>query len=305
MRVLSIKLSIRKKFWNLFNRKGSLSPSSYIYIEREREIERVREREREIKSEREREREREREKAIRLFEPGMHKMNDREKWRERARDIRDSGTTWWWWWWCKIRKGSFISFFLHSFLFGSSFFFLLLPYSFTVNSSFFFTSQNVFPFFFSFLFFYPLFLYLFPAFYLYLPYLPNPSTRAGYDTKSIFKWSLTGLNSDFSFSETSCLTKAEEPSLPYYLPIAGGRIIGFIPFPRVLVLCEMQSISSWIWTHGTVSIPYDDNHYTTGTSTSIFLYNVPVPKWVVFIHKPDLVICFKSGTNTSLQVNDF
>ena len=32
------------------------------------------------------------------------------------------------------------------------------------------------------------------------PYLPNPSARAGYDTKSIFKRSLTGLNSEFSFS---------------------------------------------------------------------------------------------------------
>ena len=28
----------------------------------------------------------------------------------------------------------------------------------------------------------------------------NPSARAGYDTRSIFKWSLTGLNSEFSFS---------------------------------------------------------------------------------------------------------
>ena len=27
-------------------------------------------------------------------------MNDREKWRERTRDIRARGTTWgWWWWW--------------------------------------------------------------------------------------------------------------------------------------------------------------------------------------------------------------
>ena len=26
-------------------------------------------------------------------------MNDREKWRERVRDIRANGTTWWWWWW--------------------------------------------------------------------------------------------------------------------------------------------------------------------------------------------------------------
>ena len=25
-------------------------------------------------------------------------MNDREKWWERVRDIRASGTTWWWWW---------------------------------------------------------------------------------------------------------------------------------------------------------------------------------------------------------------
>ena len=43
-----------------------------------------------------------------------------------------------------------------------------------------------------------------------LPYLPspplgqdmtlNPSARAGYDTRSIFKQSLTGLNSEFSFS---------------------------------------------------------------------------------------------------------
>ena len=60
---------------------------------------------------------------------------------------------------------------------------------------------------------------------------------------------------------------AKESSLPYYLPIAGGRIIGFIPFPRVLVLCEMLSVSSRIWTRVAMSICYDDNHYTTGTST--------------------------------------
>ena len=33
-----------------------------------------------------------------------------------------------------------------------------------------------------------------------LSYLPNPSARAVYDTWSIFKRSLTGLNSEFSFS---------------------------------------------------------------------------------------------------------
>ena len=99
-------------------------------------------------------------------------------------------------------------------------------------------------------------------FNIWVSILTNPSDRAGYDTKSIFKRSLTGLNSEFSFSYTSCLTEAKEPSLPYYLPITGGRIIGFIPFPRVLVLCEMQSASFRIWTRIAVSIYYDDNHYT-------------------------------------------
>ena len=94
----------------------------------------------------------------------------------------------------------------------------------------------------------------------------NPSARAGYDTRSIFKRGLAGFYSEFSFSYTSCLTKAEEPSLPYYFPIAGGRIIGFIPFPRVLVLCEMQSVRSRIWTGVAVSISCDNNHYTMGSN---------------------------------------
>ena len=45
------------------------------------------------------------------------------------------------------------------------------------------------------------------------------------NSRSIFKRSLTGLNSEFSFSETSRHTKAEEPILPYYLPIAGGEYL--------------------------------------------------------------------------------
>ena len=59
-----------------------------------------------------------------------------------------------------------------------------------------------------------------------------------------FKLSLTGLNSELSFSKTGCLNKAKNRSLPNYLPIGGRRIIGFTPFPRVLVLCEMQTASS-------------------------------------------------------------
>ena len=95
---------------------------------------------------------------------------------------------------------------------------------------------------------------------------PTPPLRQDMTQGQFFKQGLTGLNSEFSFSKTSCLTKAEEPSLPYYLPMGGERIIGFIPFPKVLVLCEMQSVSSRIWTRVVVSISYDDNHYTTSTS---------------------------------------
>ena len=35
-------------------------------------------------------------------------MNDREKWRERVRDIRASGTTWWWWWYCHPHTDCFV-----------------------------------------------------------------------------------------------------------------------------------------------------------------------------------------------------
>ena len=90
------------------------------------------------------------------------------------------------------------------------------------------------------------------------------------------KRGLTGLNSEFSFSLTSCLIKAEVPSLPYYLPITGGRIIGFIPFPRVLVLCEMQSVSSRIWTRVVVSISY------ALTPIYIHIYNIYISWLTIF-----------------------
>ena len=93
---------------------------------------------------------------------------------------------------------------------------------------------------------------------------PTPPLGQDMTLGQLFKQSLTGLNLEFSFY-TSCLTKTEEPSLPYYFPIAGGIITGFIPFPRVLVLCEMQSVLSSIWTRVAMSISYDDNQYTTST----------------------------------------
>ena len=49
-------------------------------------------------------------------------------------------------------------------------------------------------------------------------YLLN--TQAGCNTRSILKCSIAGLNSAFLISKISCLTKAKETSLTYYLPIA-------------------------------------------------------------------------------------
>ena len=39
----------------------------------------------------------------------------------------------------------------------------------------------------------------------------------------------------------------------------------------------MQSVSSRIWTRVAVSISYDDNHYTTGTSTFFFEWMNAIP----------------------------
>ena len=36
------------------------------------------------------------------------------------------------------------------------------------------------------------------------------------------------------------------------------------------MLYEMQSVSSRVWTHVAVSISYDDNYYTTGTSLPLY-----------------------------------
>ena len=48
----------------------------------------------------------------------------------------------------------------------------------------------------------------------------------------------------------------------------------------------MQSVSSRIWTRVAVSISYDDNHYTTGTSTNSTNNNV------VFFFVSDLKIVY-------------
>ena len=56
-----------------------------------------------------------------------------------------------------------------------------------------------------------------------------------------FKWRLTGLNLEFLFLPDCLPYQVLKVSLPYSLPIAGRRIVEFIAFTRVLVLCKRQT----------------------------------------------------------------
>ena len=98
-------------------------------------------------------------------------------------------------------------------------------------------------------------------------------TPPGSGARLIFKRSLTGLKSEFSFSLMGYHIKVEEHSLLCYLPIAGGRIVGFILFPRALALCEMQTVLSRIWTHISEFIFYYGNRYTTNSCKIVIVKN--------------------------------
>ena len=61
----------------------------------------------------------------------------------------------------------------------------------------------------------------------------------------LFKQSLTGLNAEFSFSQT--ISRLKSSVCPTILPIAGRMIVGFIPLARVSVLCSKQIAMSSIY----------------------------------------------------------
>ena len=58
----------------------------------------------------------------------------------------------------------------------------------------------------------------------------------------------------------------------------------------------MQSVSSRIWTHVTVSISYDDNHYTTGTSIE---YSVTVAQLAGVVEYTDCASAEETTPNES------
>ena len=75
-------------------------------------------------------------------------------------------------------------------------------------------------------------------------------------------WSFIGWIQSFPFHRLVAIPKVKEPNLPCYLLFAWRRIIRFILFSSITVLCGMQSAASRIGTCVTVSISYYYNHYT-------------------------------------------
>ena len=71
---------------------------------------------------------------------------------------------------------------------------------------------------------------------------PTPPLGQDMTQSHFFKRSLTGLKSEFFLLRLVASPRLKNLVRPTILPIAGGRIIGFIPFPRVLVPREMQSV---------------------------------------------------------------
>ena len=103
--------------------------------------------------------------------------------------------------------------------------------------------------------------YIYIYIYIYI-YLSNLSTRVGCDTRSNFKQSLTSLNSELFFFLTGYHANIRDTNFTNYLSTARERI--------VIVLCEMLTALSRIWTWAAMSISYDDCHYTT--SMHIYRY---------------------------------
>ena len=114
----------------------------------------------------------------------------------------------------------------------------------------------------------------------YYIYIATPSTWAGCDKDNFLREILTGLNLEYSFSQTGCHTNVQEPSLTYDLSIA-GRIVGCTSFPRIFVLCGIQTVTSRIWARVAVSVSLDDNHYTKSTSNlHMFIHTYTHSLWI-------------------------
>ena len=103
--------------------------------------------------------------------------------------------------------------------------------------------------------------------YIYIYTHTNPFATQG----QFFKRSLTGWILSFHSPKPVAIPRLKSPVCPIILPIGWGRIVGFIPFPKILELCKIKTAPCRIWTQFHVSISYNNIHNTT-CSSYIYIY---------------------------------
>ena len=72
----------------------------------------------------------------------------------------------------------------------------------------------------------------------------------------------------FSFTRPSCHKNVIVVSQTYYFVIAGGKIVKFIHFTRILARCENQTALSRVWSLVAASIFNNGNNYTIDRETT-------------------------------------
>ena len=100
--------------------------------------------------------------------------------------------------------------------------------------------------------------------YIYIYIFANPSAQTGWDTRTIFNQSLTGLKFKAFLFLDLLLNQGSRTQSALLLTRSWRKNNWIHTFPE-WYFYEMQSASSRIWTRINGSISYDNNHYTTGT----------------------------------------
>ena len=83
--------------------------------------------------------------------------------------------------------------------------------------------------------------------------------------------------------DIGCHALVKEHSLPYYLPIVGGRTVGFINCARVFTSSENVNSLVEDLNSEYQSISFDDNHYSTRAANihlSLYIYCMYAPEIV-------------------------
>ena len=115
-------------------------------------------------------------------------------------------------------------------------------------------------------------------------YLPTPPYEQDAKQGQFFMQHLTGFNSEFSFLKLVPIPRLKSTVYLTIQPIAGGRIVGFIPFPKGISIVNrlVQDLNLSCWVHF-----HNGNHYTTTSTRDLAKAWITIDRLLV-IWKSDL-----------------